>query len=143
MPSSSHQDDPPDYEQRAALSEIDRDYPGWHAFPGVVPPLLYARRPMTSPPMVVRAGDPAALRKAIENAERERGMRKAPGEALSSDLDGLHREFSGSGWTFGSIWASAVAGPDRRRLYASRGTVLITAWSASELRMRLRERSGG
>lgn len=133
MSSSSHQDDPPDYEQRAALSDIDRDYPGWHAFPGAVPPLLYARRPLTSPPMVVRAGDPASLRTAIENAERERG------EALSSDLAGLHREFSQSGWTFGSIWASAVAGPDRRRLYASRGTVLITAWSATELRMRLHE----
>jgi hypothetical protein len=61
------------------------------------------------------------------------------GDALDGDLAGLRKEFEGTGFTFGSVWASAGAGPDARRLYASRGTALITAWSAAELRMRVRE----
>jgi hypothetical protein len=60
-------------------------------------------------------------------------------EPLSSDLADLRKEFEGTGFTFGSVWASAGAGPDARRLYASDGTKLITAWSAAELRMRVRE----
>jgi hypothetical protein len=60
-------------------------------------------------------------------------------EAIRSDLAGLRKEFEGSGFSFGSVWASAGAGPDARRLFASRGTLLITAWSAAELRMRIRE----
>ena len=59
------------------------------------------------------------------------------GEAISSDLADLRKEFGGTGFTFGSVWASTGAGPDARRLYASRGTELITAWSAAELRMRV------
>lgn len=60
-------------------------------------------------------------------------------EAMSSDLADLREEFEGSGFTFGSVWASAGAGPDARRLFASRGTLLITSWSAAELRVRIRE----
>lgn len=60
------------------------------------------------------------------------------GEAISNDLADLRKEFEGTGYTFGSVWASAGAGPDARRLYASRGTELITAWNAAELRMRIR-----
>lgn len=60
-------------------------------------------------------------------------------EAMNSDLAGLRKEFEGSGFTFGSVWASAAAGPDARRLFASRGTLLITSWNAAELRMRIRE----
>jgi len=60
-------------------------------------------------------------------------------EAMSSDLGNLRKEFEGSGFTFGSVWASAGAGPDARRLFASRGTLLITSWNAAELRMRIRE----
>jgi hypothetical protein len=58
-----------------ALAEVQRDYPGWEAWPGVVAGVLYARRPRTSPPMVVRAITTIDLRQAIENAERERGLR--------------------------------------------------------------------
>jgi hypothetical protein len=61
------------------------------------------------------------------------------GETISSDLADLRKEFEGSGFTFGSVWASAGAGPDARRLFASRGTLLITSWNAAELRMRIRE----
>lgn len=60
-------------------------------------------------------------------------------DATGSDLADLRKEFKGSGFTFGSVWASAGAGPDARRLFASRGTLLITSWSAAELRMRIRE----
>jgi hypothetical protein len=60
-------------------------------------------------------------------------------EAIGSDLAGLRQEFEGSGFTFGSVWASAGAGPDARRLFASHGTLLITAWNAAELRMRIHE----
>ncbi len=60
-------------------------------------------------------------------------------EAISSDLADLRKEFEGSGFTFGSVWASAGAGPDARRLFASHGTLLITSWNAAELRMRIRE----
>jgi hypothetical protein len=60
-------------------------------------------------------------------------------EAIGNDLAGLRQEFEGSGFTFGSVWASAGAGPDARRLFASHGTMLITAWTAAELRLRIRE----
>ena len=60
-------------------------------------------------------------------------------DAISDDLADLRKEFEGSGFTFGSVWASAGAGPDARRLFASRGTVLITSWNAAELRMRIRD----
>ena len=60
-------------------------------------------------------------------------------EALGSDLAGLRKEFEAAGFTFGSVWASAAAEPDARRLFASHGTLLITSWNAAELRMRIRE----
>ena len=67
----------------------------------------------------------------------------SPDETLSSDLADLRKEFAGSGFTFGSVWASAGAGPDARRLYASRGSMLITSWTAAELRMRVRDELKG
>jgi hypothetical protein len=58
--------------QRAALAEVETTHPGWQCWPGVIPPLLYARRPRSSPSLVVRAGSPQALGEAIETAEAER-----------------------------------------------------------------------
>jgi hypothetical protein len=55
---------------REAFTRIEHDHPGWHCWRGTLPHLLYARRPLTSPPWVVRAPDPAALREAIEAYER-------------------------------------------------------------------------
>ena len=40
------------------------------------------------------------------------------GDTLDGDLADLRTEFAGSGFTFGSVWASAATGPDARRLYA-------------------------
>jgi len=58
-----------------ALREVERDYPGWHAWPAALGGLVYARRPLTSPPLVVRAVTMDELRQAIEAAEAERGLR--------------------------------------------------------------------
>jgi hypothetical protein len=63
-----------DGERVHALAAISAEFPGWFAWPGVAT-LLYARRPRTSPPMVVRSATLDGLREAIEQAERERGLR--------------------------------------------------------------------
>jgi hypothetical protein len=57
------------------LAVIDQEYSGWHAWPAVLGGLVYARYPRSSPPLVVRAASAEALREAIEEAERERGLR--------------------------------------------------------------------
>ena len=36
-------------------------------------------------------------------------------------------------WTIGSVWMAAGSGPDARRLWASRGDVRLSAWTAAEL----------
>jgi hypothetical protein len=58
-----------------ACRQVEADYPAWHAWPGVLAGVLYARRPQMSPPMLVRAVTADELRHAIEAAERERGLR--------------------------------------------------------------------
>ncbi len=47
--------EPNDGERARALAEVARDYPGWQTWPGVLAGVVYARRPRTSPPLVVRA----------------------------------------------------------------------------------------
>jgi hypothetical protein len=66
---------PSDQAQARALADVDRDYPGWHAWPAALAGLVYARRPRSSPLMVVRATSIDQLRTEIEAAERERGLR--------------------------------------------------------------------
>jgi len=68
-------DEPDDHDQATALAAVDRDYPGWHAWPAALAGLVYARRPRTSPPMVVRATSVGQLREEIETAEREGRLR--------------------------------------------------------------------
>ena len=46
---------PKDDQRIRALAEIERDYPGWRAWAGVLAGVVYARRPHSSPPLVVRA----------------------------------------------------------------------------------------
>ena len=67
--------EPNDDERACALAEIARDYPGWQTWKGVLAGVVYARRPRSSPPMVVRATTTDGLRQAIESAEAERGLR--------------------------------------------------------------------
>jgi hypothetical protein len=66
---------PTDTDLASALAQVDRDYPGWHAWPAALAGLVYARRPRTSPPLVVRAASVNQLRTEIESAEKERGLR--------------------------------------------------------------------
>ncbi len=67
--------EPNDDDRDPALATIDRDFPGWHAWRGVLAGVVYARRPRSSPPLVVRAINTEELRRAIEAAEEERGLR--------------------------------------------------------------------
>ena len=39
-----------DNERAHALAEVERDYPGWHAWPGVLAGVVYARRPAAARP---------------------------------------------------------------------------------------------
>jgi hypothetical protein len=64
-----------DDERADALVKIAQDYPGWHAWPGALAGVLYARRPQISPPLAVRAVTPGQLRLAIEDVEHERELR--------------------------------------------------------------------
>ena len=67
--------EPNDDRRGEELAAIDRDYPPWHAWRGPLGGLLYARRPMSHPPMVVRGATAGALRQQIERAETVRGLR--------------------------------------------------------------------
>lgn len=67
--------EPNDHNQAAVLAQVDRDFPGWHAWAAALAGLVYARRLRTSPPLVVRATSVDQLRHEIEAAERERGLR--------------------------------------------------------------------
>ena len=67
--------EPNDDEHARAFAEIARDYPAWRAWPGTLAGIVYAHRPRTSPPLVVRATTTDQLRQAIEDAERQRGLR--------------------------------------------------------------------
>ena len=46
------------------LAELERDYPGWHAWTGVSG-LFYARLPKSSPPVVYRAATVGELRQQV------------------------------------------------------------------------------
>jgi hypothetical protein len=67
--------EPNDDKRARALAEVERDYPGWYVWLGVLGGVIYARRPRSSPPLVVRAISSTELRHAIEAAEAERGLR--------------------------------------------------------------------
>jgi len=67
--------EPNDEARTRVLADVERDYPGWQAWPAVLAGIVYARRPRTSPPLVVRATTTDGLRQAIEGAETERGLR--------------------------------------------------------------------
>jgi hypothetical protein len=48
-----------------------------------------------------------------------------------TELEQLAEQFPS--WHFGSVWATANSGPDAKRLTASKGRVLLTAWNRYEL----------
>jgi len=59
---------------------------------------------------------------------------------MDSDLDQLRRDHPS--WSFGTTWASAASGPDARRLTATRNGILLTAWHAAELSLKIRRQEG-
>jgi hypothetical protein len=48
-----------------------------------------------------------------------------------SDVDQLRQQFPS--WSFGTVWATAASGPDRRRLLAMRNGIILSAWTAGDL----------
>ena len=63
-------------------------------------------------------------------------MTAAGDRAIGEALVVLRAEFAGTGWIFGTVWASLV-GPGVRRLTASRGAVLLAARDLAEMRRKL------
>jgi excisionase family DNA binding protein len=59
---------PPQPAGEPDLGDIARDHPRWRCWQGVSGN-LYARLPRSSPPIIVRAPDPASLRKEICRAD--------------------------------------------------------------------------
>jgi hypothetical protein len=56
--------------------------------------------------------------------------------AYSDDLAQLREQFPK--WRFGTVWATAATGPDRRRLWARYEEILLSAWNADSLRNAVR-----
>lgn len=54
-----------------ALEAIEADYPPWQCWVGIIPGVVYARRPRSTPPRVVRAPTAAQLRDVVAAAERD------------------------------------------------------------------------
>ena len=49
-----------------------------------------------------------------------------------SDVAQLRADFPG--WSIGVHWTAANSGPDRRRFWAVRNSIALSAWSAADLR---------
>jgi hypothetical protein len=52
------------------------------------------------------------------------------------DVARLREQFPG--WTFGAVWTTAASGPDRRRVWAMRDGILLSAWTADDLAIDVR-----
>jgi hypothetical protein len=65
------------------------EFPHWHVWCGVSG-LLYARRPLSSPPVVVRATDVEDLRDQIKNREGQMTCREPLGPRASSTRNQVH-----------------------------------------------------
>jgi hypothetical protein len=48
-----------------------------------------------------------------------------------SDIDQLREQHPL--WAIGSVWTAAATGPDNRKLWATRGSVTVQAWTAESL----------
>jgi hypothetical protein len=62
-------------------------------------------------------------------------------EPVPDDIARLRREHPG--WTFGTVWATATSGPDRRRVWAMRDGILLSAWTAADLAADIRRETDG
>jgi hypothetical protein len=64
------------------------------------------------------------------------GYHRQVAEQPSDPISVLSKQYPS--WRFGSVWASAASGPDKCRLTAYRDGVLLSAWNAAELAVKLR-----
>jgi hypothetical protein len=60
---------------------------------------------------------------------------------MHDGLDRLRQEHPG--WSFGTVWTTVNSGPDKRRVWASRNGVILSAWSAAELSRNIRREQSG
>ena len=71
--------------EREIIARLEADYPGWHVWLGVSS-LWYARRVLSSPPVIVRAANLTELREAISE-HASRGTQQKPGGPGSGPSD--------------------------------------------------------
>ena len=57
------------------------------------------------------------------------------------DLAWLRQEHPG--WSFESVWITANSGPDKRRIWASRNGVVLSAWNAADLSKDIKREQAG
>jgi hypothetical protein len=67
-------------------------------------------------------------------------MTAAP-EPMPPDLAELREEHPG--WRFGTVWTTAGSGPDRRRVWAVKEGIMLSAWTAAELADGIRREEAG
>lgn len=60
------------YTAEPTLEDVQSEYPAWHCWRGIAG-LLYARKPLTSPPVVIRGEDATDLRDQIRGWEGTHG----------------------------------------------------------------------
>ena len=70
---------------REIIARLEADYPGWHVWLGVSS-LWYARRVLSSPPVIVRAANLTELREAISE-HASRGTTENPEDRDSGPSD--------------------------------------------------------
>jgi hypothetical protein len=93
---------PDDPERDEGLRGVEHDHPGWQAWPAILAGLVYARRPRSSPPMVVRATSAAGLHAEIEKCEMSRGLYRV---TVAGELARLRDTYGGRY----AIWAVPMA----------------------------------
>jgi hypothetical protein len=64
--------------EREIIARLEADYPGWHVWLGVSS-FWYARRVLSSPPVIVRAANLIKLREVISE-HAARGTQQNPGD---------------------------------------------------------------
>lgn len=57
-------------------------------------------------------------------------------EPVPGDIAALREEFPG--WRFGTVWTSAATAPDKRRLWAVKDGIMLSAWNRAELAQDIR-----
>ena len=59
----------------------------------------------------------------------------------NGDIAWLRDNFPG--WSFGSTWFTTASGPDRRSVFGVNDDILLSAWSAADLAVKIRDYESG